>query len=546
MNAINRTSQPIGHEMAQDLTDIDSEELDGLIQRVQDATEHDLALSPQDCQILLKALKTLAALQERLSDNDITLHKLRKLVGMVRSSETMNTLLGQKSKKNKNRGQKCPKSQSTKPNAPVKPKVTQHKLDGLNKGEPCPECQQGKLYKYEPATLLRITGQSPFVPEQHVMERLRCNACGQYFTAKLPDEVTEDGEPGQKYGYSASSLIALHKFFVGAPYYRQESIQALMGVKLTASTGFDQTELIANSLLPIHKVMVQEAANAAHYYLDDTGNRILDQAPVEKPQRNSNKTRQRSGVYSSGLVAALVGEYNFVLYRTNIGHAGEFIDEILSQRDSPHPPLLMSDALPSNRSSLGYEVQHCLCNSHGRRQFAEVLNQFPDEVEQVLTWYGEIWRHDDEARERGLNAEQRLTWYKKRSLPVMGQIRDWGEGEGELNNDNVEENSGLGKAISYFNKHYEGMTAFCRLEGAQLDNNRAEQALKLVARNRKNAMFHKTQAGADIADVIMAMIATAAEAGVNVLDYFNTVQRKQSEVKANPERFLPWNYQSNF
>ena len=77
--------------MTQEFTDIDSEELDGLIQRVQEATEHNLALSPQDCQVLLKALKTLAALQERLSDNDITLHKLRKLVGMVRSSETMDT-----------------------------------------------------------------------------------------------------------------------------------------------------------------------------------------------------------------------------------------------------------------------------------------------------------------------------------------------------------------------------------------------------------------------------------------------------------------------
>ncbi|XAG09842.1 hypothetical protein NM432_18280 (plasmid) [Vibrio metschnikovii] len=47
---------------------------------------------------------------------------------------------------------------------PVKPKVTQHKLDDLKKGDSCPECQKGKLYKYEPATLLRITGQSPFRP----------------------------------------------------------------------------------------------------------------------------------------------------------------------------------------------------------------------------------------------------------------------------------------------------------------------------------------------------------------------------------------------
>lgn len=542
MNA--STSHSTGNVMTQEFTDIDGEELDGLIQRVQEATEHNLALSPQDCQVLLKALKTLAALQERLSDNDITLHKLRKLVGMVRSSETMDTLLGQGGKTNKKRGQKRPKPRNTKLGVPVKPKVTQHKLDGLSKGDLCPECQQGKLYKYEPATMLRISGQSPFVPEQHVMERLRCNACGQYFTAKLPSEVVEDGEPGQKYGYSARSLMALHKFFAGAPYYRQESIQALMGVKLTASTVFDQTELVANSLQPVYKVLAQNAANAVHYYLDDTGNRILDQVPVEKPQRNSDKHRLRSGVYSSGLVASLADGHNIVLYQTNIGHAGEFIDETLSQRGSCHPPpLLMSDALSSNRPSLGYEVQHCLCNSHGRRQFAEVLNQFPEEVEQVLKWYGEIWRYDDEARELRLNAERRLAWHEKHSLPVMKQIRDWGEAE--LANGNVEENSGLGKAVSYFNKHYEGLTAFCRIEGAQLDNNRAEQALKLVARNRKNAMFHKTQAGASIADVVMSMIATSAEAGINVLDYFNTLQRLQSEVRAAPERFLPWNYQSH-
>ncbi|MBY8099720.1 transposase, partial [Vibrio fluvialis] len=48
--------------------------------------------------------------------------------------------------------------------------------------------------------------------------------------------------------------------------------------------------------------------NAEHYYdgyfqVRDTTNRILDKVPIEKPQRNGTKTRERSGVYSSGLVA---------------------------------------------------------------------------------------------------------------------------------------------------------------------------------------------------------------------------------------------------
>ena len=41
------------------------------------------------------------------------------------------------------------------------------------------------------------------------MERLRCNACSQYFTADLPSEVLDDGEPNQKYYHSAHSPMAL-------------------------------------------------------------------------------------------------------------------------------------------------------------------------------------------------------------------------------------------------------------------------------------------------------------------------------------------------
>jgi hypothetical protein len=39
-----------------------------------------------------------------------------------------------------------------------------------------------------------------------------------------------------------------------------------------------------------------------------------------------------------------------------------------------------------------------------------------------------------------------------------------------------------------------------------------EQALKLIVRNRKNAYFYKTPAGAAISDVITSLIATAMQA----------------------------------
>ena len=73
--------------MTKSFTDIDVEALDALIKRVEDAKENDLALSPEDYQLLLNALVTLANVQGHLDGNQVTIHKLRKLLGIEKASE---------------------------------------------------------------------------------------------------------------------------------------------------------------------------------------------------------------------------------------------------------------------------------------------------------------------------------------------------------------------------------------------------------------------------------------------------------------------------
>jgi hypothetical protein len=376
------------------------------------------------------------------------------------------------------------------------------------------------------------------------MERLRCNTCGAYFTATAADEVLADGSSNQKYGYSARSLMGLYKYYAGSPFYRQGSLQDLLGVSISASTILDQTEYLSNHLYPVFKQLLRHAADAKHYYMDDTTHRILDQKPILKKQRNGKKERLRSGVYTSGVIATREQEHRIILFETNIGHAGEFIDSILKPREQGRPPpLIMSDALSRNRPTVVASKQS-LCNSHGRRQFYDVLSHFVEEVEEVLCLYGQIWILDDETIEQALDPEKRLAFHQKHSLPIMQRIKCWGEAHRQ--DETVEENSGLGRAIGYFNKHYEGLTSFCRIEGAQLDNNLMEAQLKLVVRDRKNAMFHKTLSGAAIGDVITSLIATASQAGINVFEYFNWLQRENEKVVADPEYYLPWNFQKNY
>ena len=110
-----------------------------------------------------------------------------------------------------------------------------------------------------------------------------------------------------------------------------------------------------------------------------------------------------------------------------------------------------------------------------RRQFVDVINHFPEEVEHILHRYGEIWTHEHHIAEQQLSLVRRLEYHQTHSLPIMAEIKLWGETH--LAEETIEENSGLGTAIKYFIKHYEGLSLFCHVAGAKIDNNAIEAML---------------------------------------------------------------------
>ena len=540
------------------IEDIDIQALDALIERLQQAKTYELTLKPADIELLITALLTLSHLQDKLSDQDITVHKLRKLAGIISSSERLKDLLpansiddekseaDQKSKEgddNKTNRKKKPKPKK-KPFTPVIPEQIYHPLSSdFSKGMRCPECEIGTLSKYEPAVMLRITGHSPYEVKRHIMERLRCNACGVYFTAPLSDEVKKDGTVNQRYGYSARSLMAINKYYMGQPFYRQATLQQILGVSITASTLFDQCEHVANAIKPVYDSLLLLAANAVAYEIDDTPYKILKEREAQKPNRKTGKLQRRTGTNASGLIATLAEGQLLILIKTDIGHAGEWIDEILKQRSSKlPPPLLMSDALSSNNPTVT-PVIHSLCNAHARRKFAELIEHFPIGAEWVLKQYAAIWINETHCTDEKLTPAERQSYHQKNSLPVMNTMKK--RFETELENESVEENSGLGKAMCYFLNRYTGLIQFCHKDNARLDNNRMEAELKIPIRNRKNAYFYQTQVGADISDILTSVISTCIHANVNPFDYLTWIQQNPIQVKASPDSCFPWNYQKN-
>jgi transposase len=202
----------------------------------------------------------------------------------------------------------------------------------------------------------------------------------------------------------------------------------------------------------------------------------------------------------------------------------------------------MCDALSRNvpRLPAGAETLLANCLAHGRRQFVEVAQNFPNECRYVLEMLGQVYGHDAEARERGLTPAERLRLHQERSGPLMDRLHGWLEAQ--LAERRTEPNSGLGQAIMYLLRHWLPLTLFLRKAGAPLDNNVVERALKRAVLHRKNALFYRTLNGAQVGDLFMSLIHTCQLCSVNSFDYLIELQRHAQELAARPTEWMPWSY----
>ena len=528
--------------MSQQHIEISKTELAELISRVEHAIDNDLALSVDDLQLLLAAINTLSSLQTSMEQDNVTMNKLRKLLGIVQSSES-------RKKKNSNNGNDTSNNNGSnntnksptnnKPKPPSKPpKVIVYKND-YKKGDVCPECSRGKLYKFRAGVLLRVTGHAPFEATKHVTQCMRCNACLKEFKPELPAEVLADGAPEQQYGYTARALMVLNKFYSGLPYYHQENLAHTFGHSITASTLFDQCEYVANDVIPVFNELKRQAATAKKYLIDDTKHKILHQQPEYRPKRNGKGTQLRTGVYSSGLIAVLSNDNEIVLFNTSLGHAGEHLDEILAKRPKElDKPIVMSDALSSNSTKA--DVINSGCNVHSRRMFFDLKDLYPKKINWVLDEYAKIWKNETHIKENGMDDKARLAYHKEYSLPVMKAIQTWALEQQKR--PSFEEHSAFGKAVNYYLRHYDKLVMFCKVPGALIDNNRMEEKLKIVIRGRKTYHFYKTAVGAGVANVLISLIATAHTNNINIYDYLLALQQYKDMARQNPDLWLPWTY----
>lgn len=510
--------------------DVSIEELEALLEQARREP-----LEEEGYQKVLAAIRTLRYVTELLEKKETTLSRLRELLCHASTEKTEKVL----KQAGIDTGEKKPEKPSKKRTAAGHGRHGAAAYSGAQKikvphaslkpGDACPDGCGGKVYpQREPGVLVRIKGQAPLAATVYELEKLRCNLCGNVYTAQAPPEAGE-----KKYDESAAAMIALFRYGSGFPWNRLERLESNLGIPLPVATQCEMMAETAVLLQPALEELKRQAAQGELVHNDDTSMRVLSL------DRDADISPERTGVFTSGLVWISQG-HRIALYFTGCKHAGENLAEVLKQRSGDLPPVIqICDALSRNVPKQA-ETVVANCNAHGRRNFVKVTPNFPEPCRYVLETFAEVYGYDAAAREKGMSAEERLAFHQEHSKPVMEKLHMWLQAQFEERL--VEPNSGLGQAISYLLKYWEKLTLFLRKAGVPLDNNIVERALKKAILHRKNSLFYKTRKGAERGDLFMSLIHTCELNGVNPLDYLTELPRHSGELKQNPSAWMPWNY----
>jgi transposase len=108
-------------------------------------------------------------------------------------------------------------------------------------GERCPACGRGTLYQLPPGVEMRLEGNALLSAVRYELEKLRCSACGQVFTASVPAAAGPE-----KYTARARAVLARARYYLGLPWHRLEGFQALGGEPVPEATQWEQGEIVGD------------------------------------------------------------------------------------------------------------------------------------------------------------------------------------------------------------------------------------------------------------------------------------------------------------
>ncbi len=136
-----------------------------------------------------------------------------------------------------------------------------------------------------------------------------------------------------------------------------------------------------------------------------------------------------------------------------------------------------------------------------------------------------------------MSAEEKQRIRQDQAKPLLDQFKTWLD-KSALQ---VPPKSAIGKAIAYSLRQWTKLTRYIENGNLNIDNNRAERAVKPFVIGRKNWMFSNTANGANASAILYSLIETAKANGLVPFDYIKHLLDELSKQPDSIDYLLPWN-----
>ena len=344
---------------------------------------------------------------------------------------------------------------------------------------------------------------------RHIRYTYSCRNCEANSTF-TPIVKAEMPEPVIKGGFASADTIAhiaVQKYMMGSPLYRQEDEWKQSGIILSRQTMSNW--LIKTSedwLSAVYAEMKKSLLKHKLLHADETTLRVL-----KEPGKTSGSKCYMWLYRTSGEAKSQIVLYDYQRDRKAL-HAEEFLKGFKGY--------LHTD---------GYEGYHKLpkeiivvgCLAHLRRKFFDAMKTLPKDKQKSsnaakgVAYCDELFRLERKFAE--LSPEDRFKERGKLSAPIFSEFYKWAESLPAL------PKTLLGQAVGYALSQKEYLKRYLEDGRLEISNNRAERSIKPFVIGRKNWLFSNTPGGATASAIYYSLIATAKENGLNPFEYLRWI-----------------------
>ena len=371
--------------------------------------------------------------------------------------------------------------------------------------------------------------QLAFIPAQikvieHVRLKYSCRHCEQH-AEKTPIKIAalpSTPIPKSMATPSLLSQIITSKYQYALPLYRQEQMFKQHRIELNRKTMADWMLKCATLFKPIiehwHHLLLQQAVIQA----DETPLKVLGE----------DKAHCYMWLYCTGADAPTTNDLpNIVLYDYQNNRSGQCPKNFLSN----YSGYLQVDGYVAYEQTA---AKLAGCWAHARRKFAEVHKlqgkNNTGKAYWALQHIQKLYRIESEIKDQPPEEKQRIR--QTQSAPLVAQYKAWLDKTIEQ----VPPKSALGKAIAYSLNQWPKLTKYIESGHLNIDNNRAERAIKPFVIGRKNWLFSNTQSGAQASAALYSIIETAKANGLIPFDYVMHCLTELPKDNIDIESLMPW------